>query len=108
MSEQKLIVKYLPGVPESFSKNFMIQVAHFEPNEITLKGEGVFPRISLDLPRTPDSDDQFQEVLTKAKENLSVRGKYYPKITTERPHSGLPSSQRIPPDHVLTQVCINI
>ena len=28
-----------------------IQVAHFEPDEIVLTGEGVFPRISFNLPR---------------------------------------------------------
>ena len=28
-----------------------IQVAHFEPDEIILTGEGVFPRISFNLPR---------------------------------------------------------
>lgn len=49
--EQILKVYYLPGVPEVFQRTFQIQVAHLEPDRITLKGQGVFPRICLDLPR---------------------------------------------------------
>ena len=69
----KLTVTFLPGVPEKFQKTFQVhsnpqcckermsfedhsvatmqvQVAHLEPDEITLVGEGVFPRIGFDLP----------------------------------------------------------
>ncbi len=35
-----LTVKFLPGVPEKFQKTFQIQVAHFEPDEVHLYGEG--------------------------------------------------------------------
>lgn len=40
-SEQVLTVKFLPGVPEKFQKTFQIQVAHFEPDEVHLFGEGM-------------------------------------------------------------------
>ncbi|XP_051830566.1 hydrocephalus-inducing protein homolog [Antechinus flavipes] len=49
--EQVLKVYYLPGVPEVFERSFQIQIAHLEPETLTLRGEGIFPRISLDLPR---------------------------------------------------------
>ena len=49
--EQVLKVYYLPGVPGVFCRTFQIQVGHLEPEEISLKGEGSFPRIYLDLPR---------------------------------------------------------
>uniref|UniRef100_A0A803TF57 HYDIN axonemal central pair apparatus protein n=1 Tax=Anolis carolinensis TaxID=28377 RepID=A0A803TF57_ANOCA len=49
--EQVLKIYYLPGIPEVFQRTFRIQVAHLEPDRITLKGEGIFPRICLDLPR---------------------------------------------------------
>lgn len=49
--EQVLKVLYLPGVPGIFCKTFQIQVGHLEPEKFTLKGEGSFPRIYLDLPR---------------------------------------------------------
>lgn len=101
MSEQKLTVKYLPGIPEIFTKTFNIQVAHFEPDKITLNGEGVFPRVSLDLPRNSDPEGYYNDLVTRAKENVFKTAKT-PKIT-ERPQSGLiPSSQRM--DHLLAQV----
>ena len=64
----KLTVIFQPGVPEKFQKTFQVhticivllyniilgtiqvQVAHLQPDEITLVGEGVFPRIGFDLP----------------------------------------------------------
>lgn len=50
--EQVLKVYYLPGAPGIFCRTFQIQVGHLEPAEISLKGEGIFPRIYLDLPRS--------------------------------------------------------
>ena len=49
--DQVLKVYYLPGVPEIFQRSFQIQIAHLDPENITLSGEGIFPRICLDLPR---------------------------------------------------------
>lgn len=46
-----LKVYYLPGIPEVFQRSFQIQIAHLDPENITLYGEGIFPRISLDLHR---------------------------------------------------------
>ncbi|NXF81935.1 HYDIN protein, partial [Sclerurus mexicanus] len=48
--EQVLKIYYLPGVPGVFFRTFHFQVGHLEPAEISLKGEGIFLRISLDLP----------------------------------------------------------
>ncbi|NXO67611.1 HYDIN protein, partial [Phainopepla nitens] len=48
--EQVLKVYYLPGKLRVFSRTFQVQVAHLEPAEIFLKGEGTFPRITVDLP----------------------------------------------------------
>lgn len=90
-------MKYLPGVPEDFSKNFTIQVAHFEPDEIRIHGSGVFPRISLDLPRNVDPEGNYQELETSARENLAKAGKRTVKLS-ERPGSGLMGSHR--QDHI--------
>ena len=49
--EQCLRVLYLPGVPEVFDKRLQLQVAFLPPQDIRLTGEGVFPRITLNLPR---------------------------------------------------------
>ncbi|XP_068458365.1 hydrocephalus-inducing protein homolog isoform X2 [Clinocottus analis] len=50
-AEQCLRVLYLPGLPEVFEKQLQLQVAYLPLQVITLTGEGVFPRISLDLPQ---------------------------------------------------------
>ncbi|XP_033116735.1 hydrocephalus-inducing protein homolog isoform X2 [Anneissia japonica] len=69
-SEQRLTIKFLPGIPVKFHKSFEIQVAHFEPDCINLYGEGVFPRVSFDLPRYGDIEGKYDELLKEAKENL--------------------------------------
>lgn len=51
LKKQVLKVYYLPGVPGVFQRSFQIQIAHLDPENITLSGEGIFPRICLDLPR---------------------------------------------------------
>ena len=101
MSEQKLVVKYLPGAPEDFRKSFVIQVAHFEPDVITISGTGVFPRISLDLPRTVDPDGQYDQMVKQAKDNLTKSGKI--KLTDRPQTPVLPSSHRVQLD-LLAQV----
>ncbi|XP_048371298.1 hydrocephalus-inducing protein homolog [Sphaerodactylus townsendi] len=68
--EQVLKVYYLPGIPEAFHRTFKIQVAHLEPDHITLKGEGIFPRILLDLPRNIQGNDLFSNILREAKQRL--------------------------------------
>ena len=45
---------------------FQIRVGHFEPEVITLVGEGIFPRISFDLPRDAD-DPRYCKYADKAK-----------------------------------------
>ncbi|XP_048461536.1 hydrocephalus-inducing protein homolog [Rhincodon typus] len=69
-SEQKLKVSYLPGVPDIFHKSFEIQVSHFEPESISLKGEGIFPRIYLDLPRNIKGNEKYEALLKEAREAL--------------------------------------
>lgn len=50
-AEISLSVYYLPGIPEVFHKTFQLQVAFYEAENITVRGEGIFPRLCLDLPR---------------------------------------------------------
>ena len=83
-SQQVLTIKYLPGIPEKFEKNFRIQVAHFEPDEVTLYGEGVFPRVSLDLPRAPDGEGEYERLVSRAHEQILRE-----RLETERPSSAV-------------------
>ena len=66
-----LTIRFLPGIPDVFHKTFPIQVAHFEPDNITVNGEGVFPRISLDLPRLVT--EEYENLWKTARENVSSK-----------------------------------
>ncbi|XP_044126636.1 hydrocephalus-inducing protein homolog [Bufo gargarizans] len=68
--EEILTVSYFPGVPETFQHFIHLQVAHMEPEVIALRGEGVFPRICLDLPRNLKECDRFETCLSAAQEKL--------------------------------------
>ncbi|XP_030099412.1 hydrocephalus-inducing protein isoform X1 [Mus musculus] len=68
--EQVLKVYYLPGIPEVFQRNFQIQIAHLVPENITLYGEGIFPRISLDLHRNLQGNEKYEHFLEQAKKNV--------------------------------------
>jgi len=47
----------------------LLQVAHFEPETIHLRGEGIFPRILLNLPRLSVAGE-YEELMCRARENL--------------------------------------
>ncbi|XP_069822484.1 hydrocephalus-inducing protein homolog isoform X3 [Dendropsophus ebraccatus] len=68
--EEILTVSFFPGVPVTFQRFIYLQVAHMEPEIITLKGEGVFPRICLDLPRSINECDRLEPYLTAAQEKF--------------------------------------
>ncbi|XP_030281249.1 hydrocephalus-inducing protein homolog isoform X1 [Sparus aurata] len=65
-AEQCLHVLYLPGFPGVFEKRLQLQVAHQSPQDITLRGKGVFPRISLNLPRNL-SEERYSDVMLQAR-----------------------------------------
>ncbi|KAG8437289.1 hypothetical protein GDO86_008117 [Hymenochirus boettgeri] len=72
--EEKILkVSYFPGVPESYQKVIQLQVAPMEPEIITLRGDPVFPRICLDLPRDIEGDEKFQFYLMEAKREITVK-----------------------------------
>ncbi|KAM8861524.1 hydrocephalus-inducing protein homolog isoform 3-T3 [Synchiropus picturatus] len=57
--QQCLRIVFLPGVPDTFEKRLHLVVGHLPPQDVTVTGEGVFARISLNLPRTfPETMDQ--------------------------------------------------
>ncbi|XP_035679087.1 LOW QUALITY PROTEIN: hydrocephalus-inducing protein homolog [Branchiostoma floridae] len=88
-SQQTLTLKFLPGAPEKFHKKFQIQVAHFEPDIITVHGEGIFPRLSFDLPRLPDEDGHYTSLMVQAREALTVEHKVQKQEPVSRAQSEL-------------------
>ncbi|XP_022605572.1 hydrocephalus-inducing protein homolog [Seriola dumerili] len=71
--EQCLRVLYLPGTPEVFVKRLQLQVAFLPPQDITVTGEGVFPRISLNLPRNL-SEECYSDVMQQARTAVEANG----------------------------------
>ena len=49
-------------------------MAHFEPDIVQLYGEGVFPRVSLDLPRYIDDSGYYESLLKEARKILMPGG----------------------------------
>jgi hydrocephalus-inducing protein len=48
---ETITIRYLPGIPKKFTKNLKLQISHFAPEDIIIKGEAGFADIMLDLPR---------------------------------------------------------
>ncbi|KAF5907636.1 hydrocephalus-inducing protein, partial [Clarias magur] len=72
--EMRASVYYVPGTPEVFEKMFQLQVAFFEPESITMKGEGTFSRVCLDLPRDIN-EEQYSSLIMEAKEAVESEAK---------------------------------
>nr|XP_057932234.1 hydrocephalus-inducing protein homolog isoform X2 [Doryrhamphus excisus] len=86
-SKHCLRVLYLPGVPQRFEQQLLVVVAHLPSKVITLTGEGVFPRISLNLPRslakesyTDVADRARMAIETKATRALNYAELFYMEI----------------------------
>ncbi|GAA6221266.1 hydrocephalus-inducing protein homolog [Lates japonicus] len=72
-AEQCLRVFYFPGTPEVFERRLQLQVAFLPPQDITVTGEGVFPRVSLNLPRDL-SEECYSDVVQQARAALEANG----------------------------------
>ncbi|XP_028440234.1 hydrocephalus-inducing protein homolog [Perca flavescens] len=82
-AEQLLRVRYLPGIPEVFEKRLQLQVAFLPLQDILLTGEGVFPRIRLNLPQNL-SEECYSDVVQQARtavEGDRVREEFMNGIT---------------------------
>ncbi|VDP22051.1 unnamed protein product [Echinostoma caproni] len=55
-------ITYLARKPSVFERAIMIQVAHFAPQRIILRGLADFPRINLDLPRFYASQNKRKHI----------------------------------------------
>lgn len=64
---ETITIKYLPGLPQKFTKKIQLQVSHFAPEEITIKGEAGFADIMLDLPRF---ENETYKYLKKEAKNI--------------------------------------
>ena len=54
----------------NFEEKFKIQVAHVEPDEITITGVAVFPRIGFNVPQP--LEDVSKDIRSEARANLGL------------------------------------
>ncbi|KAJ1558923.1 hypothetical protein HK096_003058, partial [Nowakowskiella sp. JEL0078] len=70
--KQRITVKFCPCVPEIVKDKFYIQISHFEPISIIVTGTGIFPRISMNIPKI--YDEKYDDHIIEAK-NLILGAK---------------------------------
>jgi hypothetical protein len=51
---QRVVVRFAPGIPEVMCERLLIEVAHFDPVEFPVYGEGVYVGVAVGLPRDSD------------------------------------------------------
>lgn len=69
--EATIAVKYLPGMPKKFEKKLLLQISHYAPEEIVVRGEAGFADIMLDLPRL--ENDDYKRLFSEAQEELKAK-----------------------------------
>lgn len=55
-------------MPDDIQEILRVKVAHFDPVTLTLVGQGVYPALSLTLPRVRNED--YDQALIEAQESL--------------------------------------
>ena len=65
-------VRVRPGAPEALDETLEFEVAHFEPIEVFLRGEGTYHALGLSLPRVEDGDTA--DLLARAEAKLRRDG----------------------------------
>ena len=63
-----LTVKVRPGIPDRVEEHIYVEVAHFEPERVTVMMEGIYPCCHLTLPREPT--ETFSTGVESAKESF--------------------------------------
>lgn len=72
--KQVFKMKVTPGIPDRISEKFHVQVAHFEPEEIFIVGEGIYPCVAFNIPHVYDLEDTYEAFLEQAHSRLVARG----------------------------------
>jgi hypothetical protein len=49
--KQKIVVKFKPGLPEKIFEKLVLEIAHFDPVEFPIYGEGIYCQLHVTLPR---------------------------------------------------------
>ena len=58
--KQKIVIRFRPGIPDDVCEVALIEVAHFEPQKLTVRGRGIFPGILISATLSEGSPQQLQ------------------------------------------------
>ncbi|PFH36000.1 hypothetical protein BESB_056510 [Besnoitia besnoiti] len=53
--KQKIGIRFRPGMPMEYYQTIYLDIAHFEPVPISIRGTGTFPSLALNLPRRDEA-----------------------------------------------------
>lgn len=65
-----ILIRYLPAVPMAFAKKLLLQISHFAPEEIVIKGEAGFADLMLDLPRF--ENEYYKQLVKDAEKKIRI------------------------------------
>ena len=61
-------MQVVAGMPDYIQETLTVKVAHFEPVTVSLVGQGVYPALSLTLPRSRNAE--YDQALVNAQDSL--------------------------------------
>ena len=94
--KQKLLVRLCPGIPDLIDEHFTIEIAHFEPEMIKIKGNGIYPAVMLQLKRS-EGIELLEDDIMNSKELKSLISVNYPNDSSLE-LEGSPTEQEIEND----------
>lgn len=71
--KQRITVKFQPGIPERITERLVIEVAHFEPCEFPIHGQGIYAAMCVSLPREVEDAEDWDLALVAARHRLMER-----------------------------------
>lgn len=82
----RILLRFRPAIPQKYTENIQIYVAHFDPVTLRCYGEGVYPSVTATLPRYKkvgpggergNVNYLWEQILNKAVVNLTCPDPYY-------------------------------
>ena len=96
--KQRVLVRFKPGIPETLCVKLKVEVAHFEPVEFPIYGEGIYARVGVSLPRDskrqPTHTDPASGLALTWPESLEVAKQL---LLTPDPAKYPPALDQVPP-----------
>lgn len=67
----RVLIRFRAGIPDQVCETVLLEVAHYEPQRLTVKGNGTFPGIVIGLPR--QNEEEHAQQLEEARRRVQSR-----------------------------------